>query len=260
LARGNYASQRSHPSAVQTFCAIHITSFNHGIEKGFIMFQLLFSKRNRTSLVEAPVSKKTLGKVISKFKFLAFVFLICGFTQPVFALQDWTVVPAGCAGTDNNFYSGVPSAAFPVPRFIVPGGRLSFNALHTGYIAIVCNVDNPRDLGTNPAWDQLEVTYVDPDGVHTVDVHTGDAYQVLARLIRVNKVTGIQSVVTEFDSNNDCPLGSFCDGTTVRTMIKPFAHAFDFANYAYAVYGRLYRRDARLTVKPILIQMRLNNR
>jgi hypothetical protein len=142
----------------------------------------------------------------------------------------------------------------------VPGGRLSFNASHTGYIAIVCNVDNPRDLGTNPAWDQLEVTYIDPDGVHTIDVHTGDTFQVLAQLIRVNKTTGVQSVIVEFNSNNDCPLGSFCDGTGVRTMVKPFAHAFDFANYAYAVYGRLFRREARLTVKPILIQMRLNNR
>jgi hypothetical protein len=181
-------------------------------------------------------------------------------TEPVFALQDWTAVPAACAGTDNNFYSGTPSAAFPVARFIVPGGRLSFNASHTGYIAIVCNVDNPRDLGTNPAWDQLEVTYIDPDGVHTVDVHTGDTYQVLAQLVRVNKTTGVQSVVVEFNSNNDCPLGSFCDGTTVRKNVKPFVHTFDFANYAYAVYGRLYRREANLTVKPILIQLRLNNR
>ncbi len=224
------------------------------------MFQLLFNKLNGASIFEALISKNASSKVISKLKFLALAFAVYGFTQPVFALQDWTAVPAGCAGTDNNFYSGTPSAAFPVPRFIVPGGRLSFNASHTGYIAIVCNVDNPRDLGTNPAWDQLEVTYIDPDGVHTVDVHTGDTYQVLVQLIRVNKITGIQSIVIEFNSNNDCPLGSFCDGTTVRRMIKPFAHAFDFANFAYAVYGRLYRREARLTVKPILIQMRLNNR
>lgn len=201
-----------------------------------------------------------LSKVSRIVALLAVALAIGGLTRPVFALQDWTAVPAGCPGTDNNFYSGAPSAAFPVARFIVPGGRLSFNASHTGYIAIVCNVDNPRDLGTNPAWDQLEVTYIDPDGVHTVDVHTGDTYQVLVQLIRVNKITGIQSVITEFNSNNDCPLGSFCDGTAVRRMIKPLTHVFDFANYAYAVYGRLYRREAHLTVKPILIQMRLNNR
>lgn len=201
-----------------------------------------------------------MNKVIRMIQAAAVILVTTVLTEPVFALQDWTAVPAACAGTDNNFYSGTPSAAFPVARFIVPGGRLSFNASHTGYIAIVCNVDNPRDLGTNPAWDQLEVTYIDPDGVHTVDVHTGDTYQVLAQLIRVNKTTGVQSVVVEFNSNNDCPLGSFCDGTAVRTNVKPFVHTFDFANYAYAVYGRLYRREANLTVKPILIQLRLNNR
>ena len=201
-----------------------------------------------------------LSKVFRIVALLAVALAFGGLTQPVFALQDWTAVPAGCPGTDNNFYSGAPSAAFPVARFIVPGGRLSFNASHTGYIAIVCNVDNPRDLGTNPAWDQLEVAYIDPDGVHTIDVHYGDTYQVLVQLIRVNKTTGGQSVITEFNSNNDCPLGSFCDGTAVRKMIKPFVHTFDFVNYAYAVYGRLYRKEAHLTFKPILIQMRLNNR
>jgi hypothetical protein len=201
-----------------------------------------------------------MNKALRMIQVAAFILVSAVLTEPVFALQDWTAVPAACAGTDNNFYSGAPSAAFPVARFIVPGGRLSFNASHTGYIAIVCNVDNPRDLGTNPAWDQLEVTYIDPDGVHTVDVHTGDTYQVLVQLIRVNRTTGVQSVILEFNSNNDCPLGSFCDGTAVRTFVKPFVHTFDFANYAYAVYGRLYRREANLTVKPVLIQMRLNNR
>ncbi len=191
---------------------------------------------------------------------IAVFLMTIAFGSPAFALQDWTAVPAACAGTDNNFYSGTPSAAFPVARFIVPGGRLSFNASHVGYIAVVCNVDNPRDLGTNPAWDQLEVTYVDPDGVHTVDVHFGDNYQVLVQLVRTNKISGVQSVVADFNSNGDCPLGSFCDGTAVRHHVKPFTHTFDFANYAYAVYGRVYRREANLLVKPILIQMRLNNR
>jgi hypothetical protein len=65
-----------------------------------------------------------------------------------------------------------------VARFIVPGGPLSFNASHTGYIAVVCNVNNPADFGTNPAWDQLEMTYIDPDGTHTPDVHFGPQQEV----------------------------------------------------------------------------------
>jgi hypothetical protein len=201
-----------------------------------------------------------MSNVFKLLRFAPLLLVTAVLAAPAFALQDWTAVPAGCAGTDNNFYSGTPSAAFPVARFIVPGGRLSFNASHVGYIAIVCNVDNPRDLGTNPAWDQLEVTYVDPDGVHSVDVHFGDSHQVLAQLVRVNKTTGIMSVIAEFNSNGDCAAGSFCDGTSVRRFAKPFVHVFDFANHAYAVYGRVYRREANILVKPILIQLRLNNR
>jgi hypothetical protein len=178
-----------------------------------------------------------------------------------FAAQDWTAVPAACAGTDNNFFSGTPSAALPVARFIVPGGRLSFNASHTGFIAVVCNVVNPNDLGTNPAWNQLEVTYIDPDGVHTPDVHFGASYQVVAQLIRINRITGVQDVIAEFDSNNDClSTTSFCDGTAVRTFVKPFTHVFDFSNNAYAVFGRLFRDKVEASRKSVLIQMRLNHR
>jgi hypothetical protein len=125
---------------------------------------------------------------------------------------------------------------------------------------VVCNVQNPTDLGTNPAWDQLEVTYIDPDGVHTPDVHFGSNYQVFAQLIRINRVSGIESVVSEFDSNNDCAITSFCDGTSVRTFTKPFVHTFDFTNNAYAVYGRLFRSIVDPSQKPVLIQMRLNHR
>jgi hypothetical protein len=201
-----------------------------------------------------------MTKVFRGIAIAAATFAIVLGSSMTHAAQDWTAVPAACPGTDNNFYSGAPSAAFPVPRFIVPGGRLSFNASHTGYIAVVCNVDNPTDLGTNPAWDQLEVTYIDPDGVHTVDVHYGASYQVLAQLIRINKITGIESVVVEFNSNNDCVITSFCDGTSVRRFAKPFIHTFDFANNAYAVYGRLFRSVVEVSRKPVLIEMRLNHR
>ena len=80
-----------------------------------------------------------------------------GLVRPAAAQQDWTAAPAACASTENNFYSGIPSFAFPVVRYITPGARIAFNGMHTGYIAVICNVDNPRDLGTPPAWHQLEV-------------------------------------------------------------------------------------------------------
>jgi hypothetical protein len=124
-----------------------------------------------------------------------------GMITPAAALQDWTTVSAACAGTDNNFFSGTPSAAFPVARFITPSGRLSFNGRHIGFIAVHCNVDNPRDQGTNPAWNQLEVTYIDPDGVFAPDLNFGQTHQVFVQLIQQNKSTGTLNVVAEFDSN-----------------------------------------------------------
>jgi hypothetical protein len=193
-----------------------------------------------------------MTKVLRAFALIVVTLATFLINGVAFAAQDWTAVPAACAGTDNNFYSGAPSGAFPVARFIVPGGRLSFNASHIGYIAVVCNLENPTDLGTNPAWDRLEVTYIDPDGVHDIDVHFGTNYQVLAQLIRINRVSGIESAVAEFDSNNDClPASLFCDGTSVRTFAKPFAHTFDFANNAYAVYGRLFRSVVDPSKKPV---------
>ena len=35
----------------------------------------------------------------------------------------------------------------PVARYKTPGGSLTFNGFHDGYIAVVCNVDNPRFTG-----------------------------------------------------------------------------------------------------------------
>jgi hypothetical protein len=185
-----------------------------------------------------------------------------GLVSPAAAQQDWTASPAACASTDNNFSSGTPSADFPVVRYITPGARVAFNGLHTGYIAFHCNVDNLRDLGTDPAWNQLEITYVDPDGLQTSppDVIGVDA-QIYVALGRVEKHSGVYSDVAVFDSNLECPsaqpaLECIGNNATVRHMVKPFSHFFDFENYAYTVYGRVYRTFSNQT--PILIQMRLS--
>jgi hypothetical protein len=36
-----------------------------------------------------------------------------------------------------------------------------------------------------------------------------------------------------------------------------FSHTFDFDNYAYAVYGRLYRALATFSLTPVIYQLRL---
>jgi hypothetical protein len=178
------------------------------------------------------------------------------------AQQDWTMAPAACASTDNNFYSGTPSAALPVARYITPGARLTFNGAHTGYIAVTCNVENPRDRGTNPGWNQFEITYIDDDGLETSppDVIGANA-QVYVALGRIEKTSGVYSDVAVFDSNQECPSpqpAQECIGNNARVfkMVKPLAHTFDFDHYAYTVYGRLYR--AFSGYHPTLIQLRLN--
>jgi hypothetical protein len=194
---------------------------------------------------------------------LAIVMLAsAGLVRPAAAQQDWTAAPAACASTDNNFYSGTPAADFPVVRYITPGARLAFNGLHTGYLAVHCNVENLRDLGTDPAWNQLEVTYVDPDGLMTSppDVIGAEA-QIYVALGRIEKTSGVYSDVAVFDSNLECPslqpaLECIGNNATVRHMVKPIFHTFDFENYAYTVYGRVYRTFGYLN--PILIQLRLH--
>src|SRR4051794_39828611 len=83
------------------------------------------------------------------------------------AQAPWSALPGGCASTDNNFYSGVPSSTYPVVRYITAGGGPAFNGFQDGSIAVNCNVDNRRFTATGPfrTWKQLQVTYRDPDGL-----------------------------------------------------------------------------------------------
>ena len=183
--------------------------------------------------------------------------LLCTATLS-YAQQPWSSMPAACAGTDNNFYSGTPSRDFPVARFRVPGGAFAFNGFHDGYIAVVCGVDNPRDTSSTSArWNQLQVTYRDPDGLGR-DGGYGTEYQAYVELVRVSKTTGAWSRIAAFDSNLQCAAGTTCVAdNTVRNIAVPFNHTFDFNNYAYAVYARLYRALATFSLSPAIYQLRL---
>jgi hypothetical protein len=178
------------------------------------------------------------------------------FAAPAHAQQPWSALAGTCASTDNNFFSGVPSAGLPVTRFIVPGGSLTFNGSHQGYIAVMCTVDNPRYAGTQK-WNQLHVTYRDPDGLQTLDGN-GNEYQVYVELVRMSKTTGAVARVARFDSNLQCQHTSTTScsfDNTVKTFAAPFTHTFDFNNYAYAVYARLYRGNVFFL--PTVYQVRL---
>jgi hypothetical protein len=136
---------------------------------------------------------------------------------------------------------------------------LTHNAFHDGYIAVVCNVDNPRDTSlTTPKWSQLQVTYRDPDGLEGFNGQ-GTEYQAYVELVRVSKTTGAWSRIATFDSNRQCQgTTTSCLGSNdVKNIAVPFTHTFDFNNYSYAVYGRVYRALATFSLRPALYQLRL---
>lgn len=186
--------------------------------------------------------------------------LVCAgfaFASPAYAQAPWTTVPGACASTDNNFYSGTPSRDFPVARFRVPGGAFAFNGFHDGHIAVLCSVDNPRDTTSLLRWNQLQVTYRDPDGRGRPG-EIGSEYQAYVELVRVSKTTGAWSRIAVFDSNVQCaPPTSCAADNTIKRFTVPFTHTFDFTNYAYAVYGRLHRALATFSLSPALYQLRL---
>jgi hypothetical protein len=187
----------------------------------------------------------------------AMALLLSGFVSPASAQQPWSSLPGACASTDNNFYNGNASNDFPVARFRVPGGALAFNGFHDGHIAVICSVDNPRNSATTQQWNQLQVTYRDPDGLQRLG-GAGTEYQAYVELVRVSKSTGAWSSVAVFDSNLQCagPTSCLADNTIKRIAV-PFTHSFDFNNYAYAVYGRLHRALATFSLSPALYQLRL---
>jgi hypothetical protein len=109
-----------------------------------------------------------------------------GPVSPAYAQGPWSALPGSCASTDNNFYNGTPSNDYPVARFRVPGGSIAFNGFHDGYIAVICSVDNPRNSGTVfSRWDQLQVTYRDPDGMG-LPGQKGSEYQAYVELVRAS--------------------------------------------------------------------------
>jgi hypothetical protein len=202
--------------------------------------------------------KKSMKAIIS---FAALAVVVNGFISPAQAQLPWSALPGGCGSTDNNFYSGTPSSDYPVARFKVSGGSLSFNALHEGYIAVICNVDNPRLTGVTTAfqlWNRLQVTYRDPDGLQKLQGF-GTEYQAFVQLVRVEKDTGVWQSVAQFDSNLQCTGTTVsCQGdNTIKSIDVPFTHTFDFNNYAYSVYVRLYRALSQYNLNPAVYQVRL---
>jgi hypothetical protein len=195
---------------------------------------------------------------VSTIAATAITMVIGGMFSPAHAQQPWSTLPGACASTDNNFHNGPSSVDYPAARFRVPGGALAFNGFHDGTIAVICAVDNPRNSSTTQPWNQLQVTYRDPDGLQGLGGR-GTEYQAYVELVRVSKTTGAWASVAVFDSNLQCAGGpSLCQAdNSIKNISVPFSHNFDFNNYAYAVYGRLHRALATFSLSPALYQLRL---
>ena len=140
---------------------------------------------------------------------------------PMAQAQTWSTVASTCQpGSDSIGLYQYSNGAF----LFAPG--------ETGKIATRCQVNNPLDKGV-PSWNTLTAGFQDPDG------HDGD-YEVQAILERVNKSTGVHTIIVTLDSDQFA--------STQRMSQKvPFSHNFNFTDYAYYVLLNVSRNDSNLT-------------
>jgi hypothetical protein len=113
--------------------------------------------------------------------------------------------------------------------FTFNDAKFLFAGTNTGEIKARCHVTNPMDSGV-PAWNTMVVGYQDPDG-------TGINYQVTAQLVRVDKSSGVSTIVKTFSSNSFVSTGATSHNVS-------FTHTFDFDNNAYYVTLTLDRVDS----------------
>lgn len=127
--------------------------------------------------------------------------------------QTWTAGASTCAVDESS----LADYQFSEGKFLFKTGLVRV----PDEILERCSVTNPFD-SVEPTWNTLTVGYIDPDGV-------GAESRVRALLMRVNRFTGVRSIVATFDSN------SFPIAVATSQSIN-FVHAFDFTHdYAYWV-------------------------
>jgi hypothetical protein len=93
-----------------------------------------------------------------------------------------------------------------------------------------------------PPWNTLVMGYQDPDG-------TGINYQVTAQLVRVDRSSGVSTIVKTISSNSFA-----ATGPTSRSVT--FTHTFDFDNNAYFVTLTLDRVDTTANPSVWYVQLK----
>jgi len=136
----------------------------------------------------------------------------------------WSSSASACVPSDGS-----------VGKYDFEDATLKFSANSTGEILVRCHITNPfDDTDSAPIWNTLTVGYQDPDAHE-------QAYQVEAKLIRVNKGTGVVSVITpRFDSNASTAPNTV---SPVSGFVK-FTHNYNFTTYAYYITLDLHRSDS----------------
>ena len=159
---------------------------------------------------------------------LASLFLV---PQVHAANGQWTTVASACVPDESS-----------AGKYVADGATVQFAAAQTGEIVLRCNITAPADFGNNmdPVWTNMEVTYVDSDGMAA-----GSRVLVMLRRAGIGGITAtIASAV--FDSN------LFAAGPT---NTDAFAHAFDFTNTAYFLEIRLSRNAANLATRILRVRL-----
>jgi len=146
-----------------------------------------------------------------------------------------------------HFWALSTSVATPGPRWTHTGATIivdedSLKKFEAGFPSIYfkgtnigdvrgrANIVNPKDDGSSPGWNRLEITYKDQDG-------SGTTYRVLIKIFRVDKITGVYyGPLVTFDSNSYAsPVPS------VQYYSLPFTLTFDFSANAYWIMITLTR-------------------
>jgi hypothetical protein len=164
-----------------------------------------FNLKRRTMMYKSTIRK------VPALLLAAGILSLAG--APAYAVNgEWTTAASACVPDESA-----------VGKFRAENASFEFTPAQFGSIGARCNITDPADLfsGQQPIWDGMLVTYNDPDGAGSgarVRVH-------LRRVALVGSNNGVSSTISTFDSNLH-PAGQ-------QWQVQPFAHAFDFVNYAY---------------------------
>ena len=141
------------------------------------------------------------------------------------AQHSWTHTAAACTVDEGS----ATKHEFSGARF-----RFKPDGQSIGDIYARCNIVNPRDDGSIPGWNTLQVVYSD-------ERLSGNYVRALLYKVH-NHNGGVSLVVAEDQTFSSLNFGAKPDGGLEAIG---FTHSFDFYNYSYFVMLHVHREDSR---------------